>query len=131
MYGKGLPNQDVGNIELSLWKREWLKCDEKLCPKAIASSLRKCSKDMYPNLSVLLKLVAILPVTSCECERDFSVLQRLQTWLRASVTTKRISSLSVINIYLGVQIDYKRTVKIFLGMHPRKLKVSNLIFDEE
>ena len=83
---------------------------------------------MYPNLSVLLKLPATLPVPSCECERSFSVLQPLQTWLRASMTTKRPSSLAIINIQRGVQIDYKSVVKIFLELLPRKLNVSNLIY---
>ena len=131
MYGKNLPNKDVVDIELSSLKRKWLECDEKLRPKTIASSLKKCSKDMYLNLSVLLKLAATLPVTSCECEWSFSVLRRLRTWLRAFMTKKRLSSLAIINILREVQTDYKRAVKIFLEMHPRKLNFSNLIFDEE
>ena len=85
---------------------------------------------MYPNFYVLLKLAATLPVPSCECERSFSVLQPLRTWLRASMTKKRLSSLTIINIQRGVQIDCKRPVKIFLELHPRKLNVSNLIFNE-
>ena len=44
---------------------------------------------------------------------------------------KRLSSLEIINIHLGVLIDYKRAVKIFLELHPRNLNVSNLIFNEE
>ena len=114
------------DIELSSWKCKWLECDEKLRPKTIVSSLKKCSKDMYLNLSVLLKLAATLPVTLCECERSFSVLQPLQTWLRASMTTKRLSSFAIINIHCGVQIDFKRVVKISLELHPRKLNVSNI-----
>ena len=86
---------------------------------------------MYPNLSVLLKLPATLPVPSCECEKSFSVLQPLRNWLRAFMTTKRLSSLAIINIQRGVQIDYKRAVNIFLELHQRKLNVSNLIFNEE
>ena len=131
MYGKDLPNKDVVNIELLSWKRKLLECDEKLRPKTIASSLKKCSKDMYPNFSVLLKLATTLPATSCECERSFSILRHLQTWLRATMITKRLSSLPIINSHRGVQIDYKRAVKIFLELHPRKLNVLNLIFEEE
>ena len=129
MYGKDLPNQDVVDVELASWKRKWLDFDEKTRPTTIASSLKQCSKDMYPNLFVLLKIAATLPVTSCECERSFSVLRRLRIWLRASMTTPRLSSLALINIHRGVAVDYKRAVKIFLELHPRKLKVPNLIFD--
>ena len=56
--------------------KKWLECDEKLRPKIIVSSLKKCSKDRYPKFFVLLKLAAILPVVSCEC--TFSVLQHLR-----------------------------------------------------
>ena len=63
--------------------------------------------------------------------KGFFVLRRIRTWLTASITTKRLSSLAIINIYRGNQSDYKRAVKIFLELHPRKLKVLNLIFDEE
>ena len=48
--------------------------------------------------------------------------------LRASMAVKRLSSLAIININRGVKIDYKRAVKIFLELHLRKLKVSNLLF---
>ena len=46
------------------------------------------------------------------------------------MTTKMLSSFAVIEIYHGVNIDYKRAVKIFLELNPRKLKISSLIFDE-
>ena len=130
MYGKDLPNKNVVVIELSSCKRIWLECDERLQPKTISSSLKKCSKDMYPNLSMLLKLAATLSVTLCECERSFSVLGRPRTRLRGSMATKRLSSLAIINVHREVQIDYKRAVKIFLELHPRQLNVSNLTFDE-
>ena len=47
------------------------------------------------------------------------------------MTTKRLSPLAICNIYRGVQIDYKRAVKIFLEVYSRKLNTSNFIFDEE
>ena len=45
--------------------------------------------------------------------------------------TKTLLLLTVSNIHRGVQIDYKRVVKIFFEQQPRKLNISNLIFDEE
>ena len=102
------------------------KCDRKCRPETIVSSLKKCSKHMYPNLSVLLKLAAALPVTLCEGKRSFSALQRLRTWLRASMTIKRLSSLAIINIHRGVQVNYKRAVKIFLELYMKlHVKLNN------
>ena len=109
MYGKDLPNKDVADIELSSWKRKWLERDEKFRPKTIASLLKKCSKYMYPNLSVLLKLAANPPEKSCECERSFSVLRRLRTWLRASMITKSLwqSLLFTVESKLIINVQWK------------------------
>ena len=120
MHGKDILNHDLVDIELSSWKRKWLEFDEKLRPNKTASLLKKCSENMYSDLSSLLKLSATLP--ACECERTFSVLRRLQTMLKASMTTKRLSSLAIINIHRGVQTDYRRAVKIFLDFPPTKVK---------
>ena len=103
------------------------KCDRKCQPETIVSWLKRCSKHMNPNLSVLLKLAAALPVTLCECKRSFSALQRLRTWLRASMTTDRLSSLAIISIHRGVQVDYKRAVKIFLELYMKlHVKLNNI-----
>ena len=61
-------------------KRKWLECVEKQRPKTIASSLKKCSKDMYPNLSVLLKLAAIL---------------RMRRFFRSTTPTNLVKSIHV------------------------------------
>ena len=68
-------------------------------------------------------------VASWECKQNFSVMRWLRTWLRASMTTERLSLLTLINIYREVQISYKRAVKIFVELQPRKLEVSNLVLD--
>ena len=47
------------------------------------------------------------------------------------MTTKRLSSLAMTNILGGGNIYCKPALKIFLKLQPRKLKVSNLIFDEK
>ena len=39
--------------------------------------------DSYPNRYVLLNVLGTVTVTSCESERSGSVLQRLNTYLRA------------------------------------------------
>ena len=83
MYEDDRPNQYVVDIELSSWKCKWLECDEILRSKTIVSSLKKFSKDMDPNLSMLQKFATTLPVTSCKSEKSSSFLQPLRIWLRA------------------------------------------------
>ena len=53
----------------------------------------------FPNIRELLKILAALPIGSTEAERSFSCLRRLHTWLRWTMTTDRLSDLSVIAMH--------------------------------
>ena len=55
------------------------------------------SKLWFSDLFVVLQIAVTLPVTSCECERSFSIMRRLRTWLRASMTSERLSALALID----------------------------------
>ena len=69
----------------------------------MAKVLKVCDIDSYPNIYVLLKILGIVSVTSCECERSGSVLKKLNTCLRAPV----------MHINLDVDNDAKCVLKIF------------------
>ena len=40
---------------------------------------------LFLQVQTLLKLLLVCPVTTRECERSFSALRRLKTWLRNTV----------------------------------------------
>ena len=85
MYADDLPSRINVEEEFMRWKRRWRPTEKRLRPSFIAQALKECDSDMYPNLSVLLKIAGTFPATSCECERSGSVLKRLNTYLSASV----------------------------------------------
>ncbi|XP_072017278.1 uncharacterized protein [Amphiura filiformis] len=60
---------------------------------------------LFPDVKSLLKLMLVCPVTSCECERSFSALRRLKTWLRSTMTQTRLNSCAVCNIHKLVLDD--------------------------
>ena len=124
-----LINKDVVDIELDIWRRKWSGVNPEDRPSSLAKALTMCDKTRLPNVHILLKLACTLPVTSCECERSFSVLRRLRPWLRASMTTPRLSGLALMNIHYGHPINYKDVVKKFLKLHPRRVDTPNLFFD--
>ena len=69
----------------------------------------------------LLKIGCTLPVTSSECERSFSAMRRLRTWLRANMTTERLGSLAIMNIHYNEKIEYKQVSKLFFFLAPKKI----------
>ena len=48
----------------------------------------------YPWLVMLLLIVRLLPIGSADCERMFSLMNRLKTDLRNSLTTKKLDVLT-------------------------------------
>ena len=68
---------------------------------------------MYPNLHVLLRICATIPVTSCECERSGSVVKRLNTYLRASMGQTQLSALTFLHINYDVNIDIDHVINVF------------------
>lgn len=52
----------------------------------------------YPNLYPLLNVAYTLPISSVTCERSFSVMRRIKTWLRTSMDQSRFSNLAILCI---------------------------------
>ena len=53
---------------------------------------------MLPEFAKALKILAMIPATSCSAERSFSSLRRLKTYLRNSMGQERLSSLALLHI---------------------------------
>ena len=77
LYRNDLPNPDIVDQELLLWKNKWSSTSAESRPSTLAESVKRCDENRFPNVFVILKIGCTLPVRSCECERSFSVMERL------------------------------------------------------
>ena len=93
-------------------------------PDTIAKALKVCDADMYPNLSILLQIYDTITVTTCECERSGSVIERLNAYLRVSMGQERMSGLAFIHINYDVDID--EVNNIFAQKKKRALEFLNI-----
>ncbi|XP_025208308.1 zinc finger MYM-type protein 1-like [Melanaphis sacchari] len=55
-------------------------------------------KNVYPNVYKLLQVALTLPISSATCERSFSALRKIKTWLRVSMGQDRLTDLSILYI---------------------------------
>ncbi|GBO13417.1 hypothetical protein AVEN_23865-1 [Araneus ventricosus] len=78
-----------------LWKEKWSQENSENLPKTAISSLEKCHKTFFPNIYILLKLLAVLPVSVATVERSFSSLRRLKTYLINTTSEGRLNGLSI------------------------------------
>ena len=53
---------------------------------------------MLPELAKAMKILAVIPATSCSAECSFSSLKRLKTYLRNSMGQERLSNLALLHI---------------------------------
>ncbi|GBM66973.1 repressor of the inhibitor of the protein kinase [Araneus ventricosus] len=81
-YEEDLSHKEVVQSEFMLWKEKWSQEKYENLPKTAISSLEKCDKTFFPNIYILVKLLAVLPVSVAIVERSFSSLRRLETYLR-------------------------------------------------
>ena len=54
--------------------------------------------DVFPSLKEIIQVSLTVPVSSCSCERSFSALGRLYSWLRKTMGQKRLASLAAMSI---------------------------------
>ena len=90
----------VFDVELFRWRRKWLKADQDHLPRSAAQALQECNHEFFPNVHKLLRILCTLPITSAECERSFSALRRLKTYLWATMTSERESELALMTFIM-------------------------------
>ena len=56
-------------------------------------------RELLSELTLLLRLFLTIPITTCSAERSFSVLRRLKTYLRSTLSQTRLNHLSVLHCY--------------------------------
>lgn len=77
------------------------------------------SKEIYPNMFKLLQVALTLPISSSSCERSFSAMKRIKTWLRSSMLQNRFNNLAIINIEkeISKKIDKEDILDSFAEKH--------------
>jgi len=67
-----------------------------------------------------------MPVSTVTTERSFSVMRRVKTYLRNTMTTDRLSGLGLLNVYREKELTSDSVLDKFTRMKNRKLA---LIFE--
>ena len=55
-------------------------------------------KTAFPNLVKLLQLVLTVVVSTASCERSFSALKRIKTYLRSTMSEQRLNDIALLSI---------------------------------
>ena len=125
MYRDDLSSLQLFPAEFRRWRIKY--AEEEELPGSCATALKQCDEGEFPNIFTLLKILSTLPVTRCECERSFSAMRRLNTYMRCTMSENRLASLALMHIHYDMQIDLEEVVELFATKHPRMAELSNLL----
>ena len=72
-------------------------------------------KTAFPTVIKLLQLAMTISVTSAKCERTFSTLKRVKSYLRSTMTEERLANLAILSIERDCtdQLDHDEVLKEF------------------
>ncbi|KAL4104378.1 hypothetical protein QTP88_019679 [Uroleucon formosanum] len=59
---------------------------------------KNISPQVFPNFCKMFQLALTLPISSATCERSFSAMRKIKTWLRTSIQQKKFNELSILYI---------------------------------
>lgn len=99
---------------MNLSTAELTKLKHGAVPNTIASTLKVINQPMFPNITYLLSLLAVLPITTCEAERSISTLRRLKTYMRSTMGQERFSGLALMNVHSDIPINLDKIVNNFI-----------------
>ena len=115
-------NQDVTNTfedELYLWQEKWKNVENEKKPKNSIENLKNCNEDLYPSIFNILSILCVIPLTTTECERNFSSLRLIKSYLRSTMTNQRLNSIALHYIHNDRVPTAEEVVKIYMesGQH--------------
>ena len=64
-------------LEYELWVAKWQAVELEYRPSTAIEALQACGS-CFPNMSILLEILAVLPVSTAQPERMFSKMERTQ-----------------------------------------------------
>ena len=85
-------------------------------------SMLKPYKDSFEDIYKLLRIAVTLPVTSASCERSFSCMRRVKTYLRNRMANPRLSNLACLSIHAErtKALDVQKIIDSFALNHSNR-----------
>ena len=107
--------QEFGD-EVRWWDERWQLQVTK--PSTLVANVDKTSEVAYPCVYNILHILLTMPVT---CERSFSSMRRIKSYLRSTMTDERLSTLGVLHIHRHMDVNIDRVINMFASVKCRNL----------
>ena len=91
-------------------------------PEELLKATIQYGKDVFPNLQTALQILLTMPVSVASCERSFSKLKIIKTYLRSTMAQERLGNLAILSIEKEVfnSVDFDHIIDQFAEKKSRK-----------
>jgi hypothetical protein len=113
--------------ELGLWETNWKQGFKQVTYDSVADTLGNCNELAFPNIFNTLKILTVVPVTTCECERSVSALRQMKTWLRSMMVNKRLNELAQMHINNDITINVEEVINTLARQNPKRMQFFDIL----
>ena len=122
-YKDDLPFPEHFFQELEVWRDVCINNTDNVASN-VTSSLKEYRFSGLENIKVCLQILGTLPITSCECERSFSGMRRLKSYLRNSMVQERLNGLALMEFHQIIIPNANQVIDKFAGSKNRRLTLT-------
>lgn len=69
---------------------------------AVLRNMHTSTRQYFKEVESVLRIILVMPVSSCEAERSFSALRRLKTWLRSTMGEERLNCMALAHVHQDI-----------------------------
>jgi len=84
---------------------------------------------LFPNITMLLRLLLMSPVAAASVERSHSALRHVKTDKRANTGQDGMVALLLLFVHRDIPVDYEKVIDKFASAHPRRMTFLNPLSD--
>ena len=113
-------------LEVDRWRHRWsiIESTDPLA-QTLVETLDVANPAFYPAIYVAVKTLLTHPVSACAAERSFSLMKRLKTPLRNTMTDDHLSSLAILHIHKEKEINVESVLDQFAQHKELYYKMKN------
>ena len=130
-YLDDLPDATCISYEVDIWESKWIHCPKEELPGTSTETLREMNPMSFPNSATILKILAVIPFTSCTCERSTSSLRILTKYLRSTMSQTRLNSLAMLYLQKDIKVMVTRRLLDLQYANNRRMTLVNIFKSEE
>ena len=81
----------------------------------------------FPAIYELLKVLATIPITICQCERCISRLRIIKMYARSTMTEERLNGLALFSIHQDIDLNMDDIINRFARKNERRMSLINIL----